>query len=254
MVILKTVREIAAMREAGRISSGALREAGKAVEPGVSTLEIDTIVRKYIENQGATPSFLGYGGYPASACISVNNVVIHGIPSARQKLKSGDIVSIDIGACLNGYHGDNAFTFACGDISPEAKALIDATQQALYEGIKRAVAGNRIGDIGNAVQKYVEARSYSVVRDFVGHGVGAKLHEDPSVPNYGTPGRGVRLMPGMTIAIEPMVNQGDHRVRVLDDDWTTVTVDGSLSAHFEHTVAITSSGPVILTLPDEVKL
>lgn len=250
MVILKTAREIAAMREAGRISSRALREAGKAVEPGVSTLEIDSIVRKYIEKQGATPSFLGYGGFPASACISVNNVVIHGIPSARQILKAGDIVSIDVGAQFNGYHGDNAYTFACGDVSAEAQALMDATKEALFEGIKRAVAGGRVGDIGSAVQRYVEARSYSVVRDFVGHGVGAKLHEDPSVPNYGTPGRGVRLMPGMAIAIEPMVNQGTHRVKVLDDDWTTVTADGKLSAHFEHTIAITSNGPVIMTLPD----
>lgn len=250
MVILKSVREIEKMREAGRISAGALREAGRAVEPGVSTLEIDTIVRRYIEKQGATPSFLGYGGFPASACISVNNVVIHGIPSAKQILRSGDIVSIDVGAKFNGYHGDNAFTFACGDISDEARALLDATQQALREGISQAVVGNRIGDIGSAVQRYVEARSYSVVRDFVGHGVGAKLHEDPSVPNYGTPGHGVRLLPGMVIAVEPMITQGTHRVRVLDDGWTTVTADGKLAAHFEHTIAITSKGPVILTVSD----
>ena len=250
MVILKTARELKAMREAGRISAGALQQAGKAVEPGVTTSEIDSIVRSYIEKQGATPSFLGYGGFPASVCISVNNVVIHGIPNKQQKLRSGDIVSIDVGAKLNGYHGDNACTFACGDISPEARALMDATREALMEGISRAVVGNRTGDIGNAVQRYVEARSYSVVRDFVGHGVGAKLHEDPNVPNYGTPGKGVRLLPGMTIAIEPMVNQGTHRVRVLDDKWTTVTADGKLSAHFEHTVAITPSGPVIMTLPD----
>ena len=250
MVILKTVREISKMREAGRISQRALQEAGKAVEPGVSTLEIDRIVRSYIEKAGATPSFLGYGGFPASACISVNNVVIHGIPSRKQILKNGDIVSIDVGAKLDGYHGDNAWTFACGDISKEAQALMDATKEALFEGISKAVAGNRLGDIGHAVQSYVEARSYSVVRDYVGHGVGAKLHEDPSVPNYGTPGRGLRLLPGMTIAIEPMVNQGTHRVRVLEDKWTTVTADGKLSAHFEHTIAITPNGPVIMTLPD----
>ena len=187
MVILKTVREISKMREAGRISQRALQEAGKAVEPGVSTLELDRIVRSYIEKAGATPSFLGYGGFPASACISVNNVVIHGIPSRKQILKNGDIVSIDVGAKLDGYHGDNAWTFACGDISKEAQALMDATKEALFEGISKAVAGNRLGDIGHAVQSYVEARSYSVVRDYVGHGVGAKLHEDPSVPNYGTP-------------------------------------------------------------------
>lgn len=250
MIILKTTRELSAMREAGRVSSRALRLAGEAVEPGVSTFEIDTLVRKYIEEQGAVPSFLGYGGFPASACISVNNVVIHGIPSKDIILKQGDIVSIDIGAKLDGYHGDNAWTFACGSVSKEAQALMDATRDSLFEGIKQAKAGGRLGDIGSAVQRYVEARSYSVVRDFVGHGVGAKLHEEPNVPNYGTPGRGVRLLPGMTIAIEPMINAGGHRVKVLDDDWTTVTVDGSLSAHFEHTVAITPDGPVIMTLPD----
>ena len=222
MVIVKTAREISKMKDACRISAEALRVAGEAVKPGITTYEIDTIVRKYIEKQGATPSFLGYGGFPASACISVNNVV----------------------------HGDNAYTFACGKISDEAQRLLDATKEGLFEGIKMAVAGNRVGDIGSAVQKYVEARSYSVVRDFVGHGVGAKLHEDPSIPNYGTPGRGVRLLPGMTIAIEPMVTQGSYEVRVLDDEWTTVTVDGKLAAHFEHTVAITPDGPKIMTLCD----
>lgn len=250
MVILKTARELAAMRVAGRISQRALQEAGKAVEPGVSTYEIDCIVRNYIEKQGATPSFLGYGGFPASACISVNNVVIHGIPSKQQILKQGDIVSIDVGAKIDGYHGDNAWTFACGDVSKEAQALMDATRESLFEGIQQAVAGARVGDIGHAVQQYAEARSYSVVRDFVGHGVGAKLHEDPSVPNYGTPGRGVRLLPGMAIAIEPMITQGTHKVKVLDDGWTTVTADGKLAAHFEHTIAITPNGPVILTLAD----
>ncbi len=250
MIVLKTKRELELMREACRISANALKVAGKAVQPGVSTQEIDDIVRKYIQGQGATPSFLGYGGFPASACISVNDVVIHGIPSKKQILKSGDIVSVDVGAFIDGFHGDNAYTFACGDISDEAKALLKATEESLYEGIKQAVAGNRVGDIGNAVQRYVEDRSYSVVRDFVGHGVGAKLHEDPSVPNYGTAGRGVRLLPGMTIAIEPMIVAGKHNVRVLDDDWTTVTVDGSLAAHFEHTIAITPNGPVIMTIPD----
>ena len=250
MIVLKTSRELAIMREAGRISAMALKVAGEAVEPGVSTWEIDRVARKYIESQGAVPSFLGYGGFPASACISVNNVVIHGIPSKRQIVKAGDIVSIDIGAMLEGFHGDNAYTFACGDISAEAQRLLDATRESLYEGIKQAKAGNRLGDIGSTVQRYVEARGYSVVRDFVGHGVGAKLHEDPSVPNYGTPGRGVRLLPGMTIAIEPMVNQGGYEVQVQKDGWTTVTRDGKLSAHFEHTVAITPDGPVILTKPE----
>ena len=250
MIVLKTSRELSKMREAGRISSRALRLAGEAVEPGVTTAELDRLVRQYIEKQGATPSFLGYGGFPASACISVNNQVIHGIPSKKHVLKEGDIVSIDIGAYYNGYHGDNAWTFPCGEISKEAQALLDATRESLFEGIKMAKAGNRIGDIASAVQQYVEARNYSVVRDFVGHGVGAKLHEDPSVPNFGTPGRGVRLLPGMTIAIEPMINAGTHEVRVLEDQWTTVTADGKISAHFEHSIAITPDGPQILTLPD----
>lgn len=250
MIVLKTAKELKLMRAAGRISQRALRLAGEAVEPGVTTAEIDGIVRKYIEGQGATPSFLGYGGFPASACISVNNVVIHGIPSEKRVLRQGDIVSIDIGAYYNGFHGDNAWTFACGDISEDAQRLLKTTEEALFEGINAAVAGARIGDIGYAVQKYVELRSYSVVRDFVGHGVGAKLHEDPSVPNYGVPGKGALLRPGMAIAIEPMVNMGSHKVRVLKDKWTTVTVDGKLSAHFEHTLAITPDGPVILTLPD----
>ena len=174
-------------------------------------------------------------------------MVIHGIPSKSTLLKKGDIVGIDIGACYEGYHGDNAWTLACGEVSDEAQALLDATEKSLFLGIEQAVPGNRVGDIGHAVQAYVEARGYSVVRDFVGHGVGAKLHEDPSVPNYGTPGRGVRLMPGMVIAIEPMVNMGKPGVKILDDEWTTVTRDGSLSAHFEHTVAITTDGPVLLT-------
>ncbi len=250
MIVLKTSRELAAMRDAGRISARALKLAGEAVEPGVSTWEIDRVVRRYIEEQGATPSFLGYGGFPASACISVNNVVIHGIPDKKTIIKQGDIVSVDVGATFEGFVGDNAWTFPCGDISPEAQSLLDATREGLFEGIKAAQAGNRIGDIGSAVQRYVETRGYSVVRDFVGHGVGAKLHEDPSVPNYGTPGRGVRLLPGMTIAIEPMINQGVYDVKVLSDGWTTVTADGKLSAHFEHSIAITENGPVILTLPD----
>lgn len=250
MIVIKTAREIKKMQEACKLSARALKLAGEAVQPGVSTYEIDTIVRKYIEGQGATPSFLGYGGFPGSACISVNSVVIHGIPSKKIILKEGDIVSVDVGAFYEGFHGDNAYTFPCGKVSKEAQALMDATKESLYEGIKQAVAGNRIGDIASAVQQYTEARSYSVVRDFVGHGVGAKLHEEPSVPNFGTPHRGVRLIPGMTIAIEPMITAGDYKVKVLDDDWTTVTVDGSLAAHFEHTVAITPDGPMILTLPD----
>ena len=248
MVSIKTARELSLMKDACRISAEALRAAGEAVKPGISTYEIDTIVRKYIEKQGAKPSFLGYGGFPASACISVNSVVIHGIPAKTAVLKEGDIVSIDVGAYYRGFHGDNAYTFPCGKISENAQRLLDATKESLYEGIKQAQAQNRIGDIGSAVQEYVEARSYSVVRNYTGHGVGAKLHEDPSVPNYGTRGRGLKLLPGMTIAIEPMVNEGTHHTRVLGDKWTVVTLDGKLSAHFEHTVAITPDGPRILTL------
>ena len=250
MISLKTSRELRIMRDAGRISQEALLKAGEAVRPGVSTLELDRIVRKTIEKAGATPSFLGYGGFPASACISVNHVVIHGIPSAKQILKEGDIVSLDVGAFYKGFHGDNAWTFPVGKISQEAQALLDATRESLFLAIEQARPGSRIGDVGSTVQRYVEARSYSVVREFVGHGVGAQLHEDPSVPNFGTPGRGVRLTAGMVIAIEPMVNMGTHEVRVLGDGWTVVTQDAKLSAHFEHTVAITPDGPVILTALD----
>ena len=247
MVSIKNSRELSSMREACHISARALQLAGEAVQPGVTTGEIDRLVRKYIESEGATPSFLGYGGFPGSACISVNDEVIHGIPGKRV-IHAGDIVSVDVGAHFNGYHGDNAATFGAGDISPEAQALMDATRESLQEGIRAAKAGNRIGDIGAAVQRYVEVRGYSVVRQFVGHGVGTNLHEDPSVPNFGTLGRGPRLLPGMTIAIEPMINQGTCDVRTLKDGWTVVTKDGKLSAHFEHTVAITADGPVILTL------
>ena len=250
MIVLKTSRELAIMREACRISAKALRLAGEAVRPGVTTKAIDKAVHDFIVAQGAKPSFLHYSGYPASACISVNDVVIHGIPHKEIILKEGDIVSIDTGAFYEGFNGDNAYTFPCGDVSEEAKRLMDVTRESLFEGIKAAQAGARIGDIGSAVQRYVEARGYSVVRDFVGHGVGAKLHEDPSVPNYGTPGRGVRLLPGMTIAIEPMINAGVKEVKTLKDGWTTVTADGKLSAHFEHTIAITPDGPVIMTLPE----
>lgn len=248
MIVVKTARELQKMQDACTLSARALQLAGEMVEPGVSTLEIDTAVRKFIEGEGGVPSTLGYNGYPASTCISVNSVVVHGIPSKKTILRQGDIVSIDIMAGMHGYHGDNAYTYPCGDISPEAQRLLDTTKESLYEGIKAALAGNRIGDIGSAVQRYVEPRGYSVVRDFTGHGVGTKLHEDPSVPNYGTPGRGPRLIPGMTIAIEPMISMGSYRVRILDDGWTALTADGSLAAHYEHTVCITPDGPRIMTL------
>ena len=248
MVVLKTSRELGIMKEACRISAGALQTVGKAVEPGVTTAELDRLAEKYIRSQGAVPNFKNYNGYPATACISINNEVIHGIPSAKRVIKAGDIVSVDLGAMFNGYHGANAATFACGDISPEAKRLMQTTEDALYEGIKAATAGSRIGDIGYAIQRYVEAAGFSVVRQYVGHGIGTKLHQAPEVPNFCNAGRGIRLLPGMTLAIEPMVNAGGYDVKVLPDGWTVLTKDGSLSAHFEHTVVITSDGPKIMTL------
>ena len=247
MIVLKTSRELALMKEACRISAGALRVAGEAVRPGISTKEIDRIAYDYIISQGAEPNFLHLYGFPATACISINDEVIHGIPSEKRILKDGDIVSIDLGAKINGYNGDNAATFACGNVSEEAKRLMDTTRESLYEAIRYAVPGGRLGDISHAVQAYCEERGYGVVREYTGHGIGKALHEDPSVPNYGTAGRGVRLLPGMTIAIEPMINQGTARVKVLPDGWTVKTLDSKLSAHFEHTVAITKDGPVILT-------
>ncbi len=248
MIVLKTGRELNIMREACRISAGALKTAGNAVEPGVTTAELDRLAEDYIRSQGGEPNFKNYNGFPATACISINNEVIHGIPSAKRKLRAGDIVSIDLGAKFDGYHGDNAATFACGDVSPEAKRLMLATEESLYEAIKAAQVGGRIGDISNAVQRYVEAKGYSVVREFVGHGIGTHLHEAPEVPNFGNPGRGVRLMPGMTLAVEPMVNAGSSGVEILPDGWTVLTKDGSLSAHFEHTIVITADGPKIMTV------
>lgn len=247
MIVLKTAKEIDIMRKACIISAEALQLAGEAVKPGVTTYEIDQIAYRYIKKQGAEPNFLHLYGFPATACISINDEVIHGIPSKTRVLKEGDIVSIDLGAKVNGYNGDNAATFACGEISEEAKRLCDTTRESLYKGIEKAVAGGRIGDIAYAVQSYCEERGFSVVREYTGHGVGAELHEDPSVPNYGTPGRGQRLLPGMTIAIEPMINSGTKAIKCLPDGWTVKTLDGKLSAHFEHTVAITKGEPIILT-------
>ena len=235
------------MREACRISAAALRVAGELIRPGVSTAFIDDEVRKYILSQGATPSFLRYNGFPNSACISINDEIIHGIPDEHRILAEGDIVSVDVGACKNGYHGDNAATFPVGAVAPEAQRLMDVTRESLQRALAVAVKGNRIGDIGHAVQSYVEENGFSVVRDYIGHGVGQKLHEEPEVPNYGRPGHGARLVPGMTIAIEPMVNAGGWQVEVLDNDWTVVTRDGSLSAHFEYTIAITDGAPLVLT-------
>ncbi len=250
MIVLKTGRELGIMQQACRISARALKLIGSAIEPGVTTAELDALAEKYILSEGAKPNFKNYEGYPATACISINDEVIHGIPSTSRKIREGDIVSVDLGAVFEGYHGDNAATFAVGSVTPQAKRLIETTEQALYKGIEKAVVGGRIGDIGNAVQRYVEERGYSVVRQFVGHGVGTSLHEAPEVPNFGTAGHGVRLVSGMTIAIEPMVNMGGEGVKILPDGWTVLTTDGSLSAHFEHTVAITPDGPKIMTVAD----
>ncbi len=236
------------MKEACSIAAGALQTVGNAVEEGITTAELDALAEKYIRSRGGEPNFKNYNGFPSTACISINNEVIHGIPSKTRKICAGDIVSVDLGAKYGGYHGDNAATFACGDVSPEAKRLMSVTKDALYEGIKAARAGSRIGDISSAVQRTVEAAGFSVVRQYVGHGIGTQLHEAPEVPNFGTAGRGIRLLPGMTLAIEPMVNIGSHEVKVLPDGWTVKTKDGSLSAHFEHTVVITSDGPKIMTI------
>lgn len=251
LITLKSPREQDAMRKAGRLTAQARALAGSMVRPGVTTKEIDDAVRRFIRGHGAEPSFLNYGGFTGSACISVNEVVIHGIPSRRIVLKEGDIVSIDVGACLDGFHGDCAATYPCGAISPEARRLIDVTQQSFWEGFQFAKTGRRVSDISHAVQVYVERHGYSVVREFVGHGVGAKLHEAPEVPNFGPAGHGARLQAGMAIAVEPMVCAGDWRVKVLKDGWTTVTVDGSLAAHYENTILITEDGPEITTVTED---
>lgn len=235
------------MRQACKITAAARALAGEMVRPGVTTKQIDKAVHDFIVKQGAKPSFLHYGGFPASACISVNSTVIHGIPDGRV-LQEGDIVSVDVGAYFRGFHGDCAATYPCGKISPEAQKLIDVTRQSFFKGLKFAKQGNRISDISHAVQTYVESNGYSVVRDFVGHGVGAQLHEEPEVRNFGAPGHGPRMLRGMTLAIEPMVNEGTYEVRVLKDKWTTVTADGKLSAHYENTVLITDGEPEILTV------
>ena len=250
MISLKSPREIDCMRRAGRLTAQARALAGSMVRPGVTTHEIDTAVRKFIESHGAKPSFLGYAGFSGSACISINEQVIHGIPGPR-KLKEGDIVSIDVGAYLDGFHGDCAATFPCGEVSEEAMRLIRVTQQSFWEGIKFARPGQRVYDISHAVQQYVEGNGFSVVRDFVGHGVGAKLHEAPEVPNFGPAGHGARLQPGMTIAVEPMVCAGDWRVKGLKDGWTTVSADGSLTAHYENTILITDGEPEVLTVAED---
>lgn len=246
MIVCKSEREIKKMRRAGKITANALKVAGESICSGMTTADLDNIIREYILSQNATPSFLNYNGFPGSACISVNNEVIHGIPGKRV-INDGDIVSIDVGAKIDGYHGDSAATFGVGKISSTAMKLIEVTEKALYLGIEQAIIGNRIGDIGYAVQSYVEKNGFSVITDFVGHGVGMNLHEDPNVPNIGLPHMGVRLEKGMTLAIEPMINEGTYEINILKNGWTVVTVDGKLSAHFEHTVAVTGGEPEILT-------
>ena len=240
------------MRQACKITAAARALAGEMVRPGVSTKAIDRAVREFILAQGAKPSFLRYNGFPASACISVNSTVIHGIPDGYV-LQDGDIVSVDVGAYYKGFHGDCAATFPCGTVSAEAIKLIQVTKQSFFEGMRFAKAGYRVSDISHAIQTYVESNGFSVVRSFVGHGVGAQLHEEPEVPNFGNPGRGPRLIPGMTLAVEPMVNQGTYEVKVLKDGWTTVTADGKLSAHYENTVLITDGEPEILTVAEEMQ-
>ena len=247
MIIIKNSEQLALMRRAGRITAEALLVARDAIRPGISTKEIDTKIRHHIEKCGATPSFLGYGGFPASACISVNQEVIHGIPSDRVILKEGDIVKIDVGARFRGYNGDSARTYPVGKVSDEALRLISVTERSFWEAMKFVKAGSRVGDIGFAVENFVISNGFSVVRDYVGHGVGAELHEEPEIPNFGRAGRGARLYSGMTLAIEPMVNAGTHEVKVRGDGWTVVTLDGKLSAHYENSIAVTESDPIVLT-------
>ncbi|MBE6622596.1 MAG: type I methionyl aminopeptidase [Ruminococcaceae bacterium] len=246
MIKLKSQLEIEKMREAGKITAGALEAAREVIKPGITTNQIDTVIRKYIESHGAKPSFLGYAGFPASACISVNDEVIHGIPDSRH-LIDGDIVKVDVGAYYKGFHGDSARTFFCGEVSEKAKDIERVCRESFFAGIAKAVPGARLGDVSAAIQEYVESNGYSVVKEYVGHGIGEKLHESPDVPNYGKAGRGVRLSEGMTLAIEPMINAGDAGVYVLANEWTVVTRDHSLSAHYENTILVTANGPEILT-------
>lgn len=247
MIQIKNSEQLAMMRKAGRITGEAILKAREHIKEGISTKELDTAIHDYIVKCGAFPSFLGYGGFPGSACISINEEIIHGIPKKDRILHEGDIVKIDVGACYHGFHGDSANTFGVGKISPEAQALIDATRESFYRGVAFAKAGNRLGDIGFAICDYATSCGYGVVRKYVGHGVGQELHEDPEVPNFGTAGRGQRLYTGMTIAVEPMINAGTQEVKVLGDKWTVVTADGSLSAHYEHTIAISDGEPLLMT-------
>jgi methionyl aminopeptidase len=246
LIIVKSLQEIELMRQAGRIVAGTLQELAGAVRPGITTIKLDALARQYIQKSGARPAFLGYHGFPATICTSLNEEVVHGIPGLR-RLKAGDIISIDVGVFYKGYYGDAAATFPVGEVSPLAKRLLEVTRESLYKGIEKAYPGNRLYDISAAIQTYVESRGFSVVRSYVGHGIGSEMHEEPQVPNFGLPGKGPLLEAGMVLAIEPMVNAGTWEVETLSDDWTVVTKDRNLSAHFEHTVAIMQDGPDILT-------
>ncbi len=247
MVTIKSENEIALMKKAGAILAETLELIEKNIKPGVTTKMLDKLAFEYIKKHNALPSFKGYSGYPASICASVNEEVVHGIPG-RRRLNEGDIIGIDIGVCLGGYHADAARTYGVGKISEEAQHLIDVTKESFFKGIERAKEGARLGDVSGAIQTFVEENGYSVVRELVGHGIGSALHEQPDVPNYGSPGKGLRLQAGMTLAIEPMVNRGTHKIVILDDDWTCVTADGELSAHYENTVIITKDGCEIITM------
>lgn len=251
MITIKSNREIDLMIEAGRITALAHRKVKEAIRPGISTYELDKIAEETIRACGAIPSFKGYGGFPGSICASINNVVVHGIPKKSTILKNGDIISVDIGANYKGYHGDSAMTHGVGEVSESRKKLMEVTEASLYKGLEQAKPGNRLSDISHAIEGYVLEHGYSVVKDFTGHGIGRNLHEDPAIPNYGEAGHGPILKPGMTLAIEPMVNAGKYSVRILSDDWTTVTVDRSDSAHFEHTIVITENGYRILTIEED---
>lgn len=251
MIHLKNSQEISAMKDAGRITGEALLAARDAVRPGVSTEEINRVIEHYIRKCGAEPTFLGYGGFPASACISINDEVIHGIPSRKRILREGDIVKIDTGATYRGYVGDSARTIPVGSVSEQAKKLIRVTRDSFFAGAEQVKVGNRLGDVGHAIDALVTENGFSTVRRYVGHGIGTDMHESPDVPNYGTPGRGIRLCAGMTVAIEPMVNTGTYDVREMPDGWTVKTADGGLSAHYENTLALTSDGVLILTLVEE---
>lgn len=247
MIKLKSREEIVQIRKAGEIVSRTLELLGKGLRPGITTYELDKLAEDFIKSEGAEPAFKGYRGFPANICTSINHVIVHGIPDKKVSLEEGNIISIDIGIKLNGYFADSAYTFAIGEIKKSTEKLIQVTKAALYKGIDKAKAGNRLGDLSHCIENFVESNGFSVVRDFVGHGVGYDIHEDPEVPNFGEPNEGVRLEEGMVLAIEPMVNEGTYQTRVLDDGWTVTTKDNSISCHFEHTISVTERGPEILT-------